>query len=334
MLPEPQLPEIARRLQEPPMLDGYTLHRTNYPPPVFVIEELLANGLTILAGRPKCGKSWLTLQMAIDAATGKPFLGRFAVGAAMAVLYCGLEEGPGRTHNRLRKLVPTLDIQLQNIAFRYNLKTLANGGAEELAGLIREGRFGLVVIDTFMRLVQPNGSRDVFRSEYAEVNQLRELAERFKIAIVLVHHTRKASAESGLDAVAGSTGITAACDAVWTLKRQPGGGESILEVTGREMEEVSLGLRMEKGEPFGWQVTGEGVEVGMSEARLEIVELLRDEGSLKPARVADMLKKNAVTVRRLLQKLAADGVVCKDSSDRYYLASQREQRERVNGVNE
>ena len=76
MVNEPVHPDIARKLKaagepkSPPKLDGYSIYRTNYPPPVFLFAGLLAVGLTILAGRPKSGKSWLTLQMAIDAADG------------------------------------------------------------------------------------------------------------------------------------------------------------------------------------------------------------------------------------------------------------------------
>jgi len=318
-----------------PLLDGYSIYRTDYPPPVFLFKGLLANGLTILAGRPKSGKSWLTLQMAINAAMQRSFLGRFGIEMALKVLYLGLEEAPQRTHNRLRKLLEEPDIQLQNIDFRYNLKALADGGAAELDGLLKGGNYGLVVIDTFLRVAKAGGgNRDVMRSEYAEVAQLHELAQHHKVAIVLVDHTRKMGADNPLDTVAGTSGKTAACDAVWTLRKLPT-GDSVLEITGREMEEQTLGLRFETGEPFGWCLTGEGAEVGMSEARQEIVELLKDEAPLAPARIAGLLRKNAVTVRRLLQKLAADDVVRKDKSGKYYLPPHmREQRERVNGVND
>jgi len=339
MVNEPVHPDIARKLKaagepkSPPKLDGYSIYRTNYPPPVFLFAGLLAVGLTILAGRPKSGKSWLTLQMAIDAALNRPFLGKFDVKTAAKVLYCGLEEGPPRTHNRLRKLLPEADIQLQNIEFRYTLKTLADNGAEELHELLKAGHYDFLVIDTFLKLARSGGgNRDIMRSEYAEVTQLQELAHRHGIAIVLVAHTRKMGAENALDTVAGTTGITAACDAVWTLRKMPDGA-SVLEITGREMEEQTLGLRLHTGDPFGWQLTAEGAEVGMSEARQEIVELLKDDAPLSPAKIALLLRKNAVTIRRLLQKLAADDVVRKDRSGKYYLTG-REQRERVNEVNE
>lgn len=302
-----------------PSLDGYSIYKTAYPPPVFLFDGLLANGLTILAGRPKSGKSWLTLQMAIDAAMRRSFLGRFGVKGAAKVLYFGLEEAPARTHNRLRMLVPRADIQLQNIEFRYSLNSLADGGAEELENLLTVGGYELLVVDTFLKVAKASGgNNNVMRSEYREIAQLQELAQRYKLAIVLVHHTRKMSAESGLDTVAGTTGITAACDAVWTLRKQAS-GESILEITGREMEEQTLALRLESGETFGWRLIGEGAEVGMSEARQEIVELLKDDAPLSPRAIATSLRKNAVTVRRLLQKLAAGDIVRKDRSGKYYL---------------
>ncbi len=129
MKPTPEaIPYVERdagRATKPapaPKLDGYSIYKTDYPSPVFIFDRLLAIGLTILAGRPKSGKSWLTLQMAICAALKLAFLRRFEIEIAMNVLYLGLEEGPARTHNRLR-------IQLQNIEFLYTLKPLAEGGA-------------------------------------------------------------------------------------------------------------------------------------------------------------------------------------------------------------
>jgi len=336
MSEQPYTPASAKKLVtfwSPVKLDGYSIYRHDYPPPVFLFEGLLANGLTILAGRPKSGKSWLTLAMAIDAAMQRAFLGRFRIERAAKVLYFGLEEGPARTHNRLRKLLPKPDIQLQNIEFRYTLNPLVDGGAAELNELLRTGQYDLLVIDTFLKVAKAGGhNRDATRSEYAEIAQLQELAQRHKLAIVLVDHTRKMGAENGLDTVSGTTGKTAACDAVWTLRKQAS-GDSILDIVGREMEDQTLGVRLMTGEPFGWHLIGEGAEVGMSEARQEIVELLKDEAPLAPVRIAGLLRKNAVTIRRLLQKLAVDDVVRKDRSGKYYLTA-REQRERANGVNE
>lgn len=313
-------PAVQAILEKSPAqrLDGYSIYQAEFPPPVFLFDNLLANGLTILAGRPKSGKSWLTLQMAMAAAMQGLFLGRFGIDRVVKVLYCGLEEGPRRTHNRLRKLLPKPDIQLANITFRYELKSLASGAMGQLDELLTAGRFELVIIDTFLKVAHAHGNRDILRSEYAEIAQLQELAHKHDIAIVLVAHTRKMGAENGLDMVAGSTGITAACDAVWTLRKQVS-GDSILEITGREMEEQTLGLRFATADDFGWHLIGEGPEVGLSAQRQEILELLKEEQPLSPAGIARSLRKNAVTVRRLLQKLLADGLVRKEDNGNYRL---------------
>ena len=47
----------------------------NYPPLKFVIPGLIPVGLTILAGPPKGGKSWLALQIAVAADMGGEVLG-------------------------------------------------------------------------------------------------------------------------------------------------------------------------------------------------------------------------------------------------------------------
>lgn len=313
------LPEALADIERGQIVTGYELYNAEYPDPTFLFEGLLANGLTILAGRPKSGKSWLTLQIAVCAAGKVPFLGRFPIEQAARVLYCALEEPKHRTNRRLRKLLTKNDISLQNIGFLYHLRSLADGGADELHEHLVKRPSELVVIDTLLAIAGNSGRRDVMRAEYAEVNLLRQLALSHKNAFVLVAHTRKMGAEAGLDMVAGTSGITAACDAVWTLRKQ-NTGNSILEMTGREMEELTLALKLDTGDPFGWQLIGEGSQVALSEQRQEILELLKGEGALLPKTIATMLRKNAVTVRRHLQNLSGGGEVVKGADGKYTLA--------------
>lgn len=299
-------------------VDAFQIYRADYPEPVFTVADLLTHGVTLFAGRPKIGKSWATLQLAVAVASGGRALGRLQATSGR-VVYLALEEPEKRTHARLRRLVSGPEPWLSNIHFIYRIKPLLAGGAALLDNYLAANPAELVVVDTLLSVVQASGKRDVLRSDYNEVNVLRQLAEKHNTALLVVCHLRKMGAEYGLDAVAGTTGLTAACDAVWTLKRQSG-GDCIFEVTGREMEEKVYGLRFTDGEPFGWQLTGEGSEVGISEERREILELLRDEAPLQPARIATLLRKNAVAIRRLLQKLACDGLVQKGARG-YYLCS-------------
>jgi len=47
-----------------------------FPPVDFTVEGLLVPALTLLAGAPKLGKSWLALQLGLSVAAGMPFLDR------------------------------------------------------------------------------------------------------------------------------------------------------------------------------------------------------------------------------------------------------------------
>jgi hypothetical protein len=317
----------SERLQLPEVVDGFALYHSDLSETVFVVPGLLSRGLTILAGRPKSGKSWFALELAVSVATGRAFLEWWKVDRPGAVLYLALEEPRSRTRSRLRKVSPP-EVSLQNIHFAYSLLPLMGGGAELLdAMLARFARFHpqLVVIDTFTALVGQRAGKntDVFGSQYAEVNRLRELADKHEVALLLIHHTRKGTTTGdGIEAVAGTGGLTAAADSIWVL-RQQADGERTLEVVSREMEEKTIGLRFSgcetPGKAFGWEVVGEGDEFLLSAERREIVDLIRDEGPMNAKKLAQTLRKNYSTVRGIVSRLATAGDLTRRADGAYSL---------------
>ena len=56
-------------------VDGRTLMDRPLEPPNFVVDTLISQGLHILAGSPKVGKSWLALWLAVTVAKGEPVWG-------------------------------------------------------------------------------------------------------------------------------------------------------------------------------------------------------------------------------------------------------------------
>ena len=72
---------------------------TVYKPIEFVIDGLLAQGLYILAGAPKVGKSWLVLDMCLSIAKGESVLGQKTLQGT--ALYLCLEDSYARIQNRL-----------------------------------------------------------------------------------------------------------------------------------------------------------------------------------------------------------------------------------------
>jgi hypothetical protein len=304
-------PDDLRDVNDLESVGGLEIYNAQYEPLRPVVANLLFNGITLCAGRPKVGKSWLVLSIAITVALGRAFWGRLVVTKPGKVLYCALEEPPSRTSNRLKKLLPSADPLLANVKFVYRLAPLMNGGAAELDAHLEKSPSDLVVVDTLSAIVRAGGRRDVFRSDYAEIAALGRIAQKHKTSILVVTHLRKTAAESIVDAVAGTSGLTAACDAIWGLRRQ-NDGSFLLEITGREMEDKTYGLRFDT-EPatFGWNLIGEGSDMKMSAERKDILDLLREDGALEPKAVANLLGKNPNTTRVLLRKMAAAGDIIK-----------------------
>ena len=320
LAPEPDLETLASwgaddktsTATQPLLVSATELYRGQIVSLRPLFENLLWDGLTMLIARPKAGKSWLTLQCAVHVAGGRQVDGMTAVDHG-PVFYAALEEPKARTMTRLKKLALEGD-WTENLHFVYELLPLVGGGAEQLAELIQKLRPRLVVLDTFTALVK-TGSKigsDVFRTQYAEVSRLRNLAEEFQTAIIVVHHMRKGLSDGAIEAVAGTGGIAAAVDTIWQLKRKTE-SEATLDVVGRETEERTLALRFEQ-DPFGWRVLGDDAAQLLNSERRQLLELLCDEGPLSPAQLAVELGRSRPATRMLLKRMKDDGQVKKQGS--------------------
>ena len=80
-------------------VDGAALMSQPLRPPNFVVDTLLSQGLHILAGSPKVGKSWLALWLAVTVAKGESIWGMPV--RQGTTLYLCLEDSVLRIQNRL-----------------------------------------------------------------------------------------------------------------------------------------------------------------------------------------------------------------------------------------
>jgi hypothetical protein len=286
-----------------------------------VIEDCLHPGCTILAGPPKAGKSYLTLGMAISISMGGKFIGAREIARPGMVAYWALEESRGRTARRLRQLVEKAETSLSNIEFMYELKPIFSGGLETIAEYCEARHPTMVVIDTLMAFVsgQQSSRRDVFREDYREIKALTDLAHKYDTAIVVVHHTNKASVGGGVGAVAGTHGVTAAADCIWTLERQPE-SRAVLKMVGREIEEQAFLLQLDLSVPVGWTAIEEGDDVMISGIRQLVLEVLRELGPKTPKQLSSEISKDAAYTRQLLHRMRKAGQVFIDAKGTYSLA--------------
>lgn len=88
-----------QKVKEINAISAKELQDTNIPELNSIVDNMLYEGLAILAGAPKCGKSWFSLQLGLDVSQGKEFLGFQTTKSD--VLYIALEDSYRRLQNRL-----------------------------------------------------------------------------------------------------------------------------------------------------------------------------------------------------------------------------------------
>lgn len=283
---------------------------TSWPDPVWAIPGLLPEGLTILAGRPKLGKSWLVLQEARAVATGGVFLGQ-RIDQAGPVLYLALEDTPRRLQERMKKQgwprgLPVEFVTMEQ--FKDKIGNLLAGGAERLAQQIADKRYHLVIIDTLSRACfDDQNKNDVMSQVLAPV---QEIALRRGLAIQLVDHHSSHMVGGSMDAVGdimGGTSKGATLDTAWGLYRERGKTDANLAVTGREVDEQNLSLTFNKL-TGAWDYQGDYYTLKLTKARQEYIDVIEAlNGSAQAPEVAKNLGISNQAARQSLQELVTGG---------------------------
>jgi len=281
------------------------------PPTRWAIPEILPEGLTLLAGKPKLGKSWLALSAALSIASGGVALGMQPVTQG-DVLYLPLEDNARRLQARTRQLLASMSSVPGGIDFALDWPRLGEGGLASLEDYLKEHpNVRLVVIDTWARVAPPSGERrSQYEGDYEALSPLKCLADTYHVSILAVHHLRKTGSADALDEITGSIGMTGAVDGTLILKRERGQAEASLFVTGRDIErEQQLALSFDATTAL-WAVIGNTEEVGRTRARQEIIDLLREQPEgMSPREIAEALEKNYHTTRSILRKMEETGEV-------------------------
>ncbi|MDP8901553.1 MAG: AAA family ATPase [Actinomycetota bacterium] len=280
------------------------------PPIRWVVPGLLPEGVTLLAGKPKLGKSWLALGVAVAVANGGVALGKKRVDQG-EVLYLALEDNQRRLQKRMRKLLGGARAP-EGLHISTAWPRVDEGGEEALEGWIADRLDARLVVVDVLKRVRPRTSRfqGVYDADYESLEALHAFAERHGVAVLCVHYLRKAGAADPVDEISGSTGLSGAADGVLVLKRDRGRGDAYLHVDGRDIEEpAELALTWDPN-TASWTLAGDAEQYRLSESRAEIREVLEAIGKfMTPTEVAEVLSKDPNTVRQRLWHMSRDGQV-------------------------
>ena len=289
----------------------------SFPPPRWAIDGLIPEGVTLLAGPPKVGKSWLALDMCVSVAAGGKALGSIGTVQGEA-LYLALEDTPRRLQQRLRQVLGS-DAPPDGLALAVEWPSLPAGADQLAAWLEAHPDARLVVIDVFERIRGPVPmGTSAYTADYIAVRRVKELADRFGIAIVLIHHMRKMSSGDFLNEVSGTLGLSGAADTIAVLKRSRGEFDGTFNITGRDVEENEYAMKFAV-ELGAWQLLGPAGNYGLADTRRQLLASLRgrDDGA-GPKELANATGLDHELVKKTLKRMADDEQVQTDGRGRYY----------------
>ena len=204
----------------------------------FIVDGMIYPGIHILSGDPKIGKSWMMLDMCLAVAKGEDFLKRKTERGQ--VVYMALEDTFVSLQSRMYELT---DEPSENLFFTMLANSIGSGLEEDLQECKKMfPDLKMIVIDTLQKI--RNNIDTKYGTDYRELSILKSIADRLGIAIVLVHHNRKAHDPNPNNLISGTNGIAGCADGLLVFTRN--GENAKLHVSGRGAPSLELNLKREK----------------------------------------------------------------------------------------
>ncbi len=234
------------------------LYDTTYDSKPPLIDGLLYAGTYLFVGSPKVGKSFLMAQLAYHISTGTP-LWDYTTRKG-TVLYLALEDDYRRLQERLYRMVGTE--ATDNLFFSVSAGQLGNGLEEQLNRFVSEHPdTKLIIIDTLQKVREVGGDNYSYANDYQIITRLKSFADSKGICLLLVHHTRKQTADDKFDMISGTNGLLGAADGAFMLtKEKRTSNTAILEVSGRDQQDQRLHL-IKNEKTLAWELSEKETEL-------------------------------------------------------------------------
>jgi archaellum biogenesis ATPase FlaH/5S rRNA maturation endonuclease (ribonuclease M5) len=284
------------------VLDAAALASLKLPPLEFLCDKILPNsGLAMLAGAPKAGKSWQVLCMAKDMLkAGKP------------VFYIAAEDNNRRLQGRINSVFITPPEGLICHAGLSQDEAIPRGQSalkylEEIA--LRYAP-SCIIVDTVASILKPHGKSGDYNVSVDEYAALRKLAHKQKIAILVVHHTKKTTevSLSPLEQILGSTGITATVETILVMENIIGKKDRKLHVTGKDVEQNEFYLAWNGA---GYDFCEDAEVAGLGPVQLEVYELIKQYPRCSQGKLVNMIGKDQGQISKILYALQDKDLIMK-----------------------
>lgn len=311
-------------MEKQKLISASELENKSLTPVNWAIEGILPEGLTILDGAPKSGKSIFALNLALALSSDKEMLGKKNQ-SIKNVLYLPYEDSERRLQDRIIKNKNGMSITIDPKTFFFdgcNPPKIDARSLENMGYIIKENKIEVLIIDTLGSALKNNKrkSHSAYMDDYEVLNGFQRFAIGNKISLLLLHHTRKMKAENVFDEISGTRGITGAADANFVLQKNKLGG--MLSIQGRDIEDQILDLELDTN-TLVWKFKGLNNEMKLTPEQIQILNSFEKDNSiiLSPIEIANRIEKADVNIRPNLGKLVNLGILIQPAYGKYKLAS-------------
>jgi hypothetical protein len=168
----------------------------------YLVDGLLVAGQPgIVAGPKKALKTSIVIDLGLSLASGKPFLGVFAVHCPIRVGLLSGESGLATIRETARRIAASKEFALADVEGLLFCDCLPQlGSTADLAALrrlIRRDRLEVLILDPTYLMMTGEGAENLFK-QGALLSPIAELGETTGCTVLLVHHTRKNNANEFL----------------------------------------------------------------------------------------------------------------------------------------
>ncbi len=294
------------------------LYHKHFDPLIWTVENIIPESTCLLAGKPKSRKSWFALGIACACVLGGKALGRLNVRAGR-VLYLDLESNQRRAKSRLFSIVGSHMERMDKLHI-FTKWERGDAAMQMLEGWMdAHPDTTLIVIDVLADFRRPIEKHEQpYAYDRDTVGPLTEFADRHRISILLIHHTRKAKADDVFDEISGSTGLISAVGTALILGRAPSGAsDMVLDLRGRDLiNDEPLALEWDD---YTCQhiITGGAVDAKLTAERRAVLKIFADDQEWSPKEVAAELQKPVNNVQQMIKLLLSEGMLERTGRGKY-----------------
>lgn len=286
-----------------------------FEPLKWIVPDRIPEGLGMIAGRPKVGKSWHALQIATAVAAGGHCLGKQCEQGDVLGLF--LEDSDRRLQDRLTKMLGAQKQEWPRFDYATRWPRLNAGGIDWMKRWIDQAKKPrLIIVDILQKVRQARGrsQESQYESDYEALMSMQTLAAEAKVAILVLHHQRKATADDLIDTVSGTLGLTGGVDHLMVLGKAPN-GEMYLWGNGRECEEFKLAVRFDAN--MRLENLGQKRHSVSMEQDKVLAVLAKSGQSMSIKAVASAVGSEYDATKQLLSKMCRDGAIERPGSGLY-----------------